>query len=52
MLEKLLAEYKEKFGEPFPMFVVRYLDDEEISKSIQECIDKGEPLELEDGADY
>lgn len=52
MLEKLLEEYKEKFGDAFPMFVVRNLDDGEIIKLVQKCIEANKPLELEDGVDY
>ena len=42
MLDKLLEEYIDKFGEGFPTYqVLRDKTEEESIKIIQECIDKG-----------
>ena len=38
MLQYKLIEYAEKFGENFPYFLVKHLDDEEIIKEIDECL--------------
>ena len=42
MLDKLLEEYIDKFGEGFPTFqVFRGITEEERIAVVQECIDKG-----------
>ena len=50
-MDKYLKEYKEKFGEQFPIMLCRGCDDEEIIEIIDECISKNEPYVVEHG-DY
>lgn len=53
-MESKLQEYRDKFDEQFPLMMVRGIDDAEIIKLIDGCIESGEPYEpdFEDGVDY
>lgn len=53
MNEKLM-KYSEQFGENFPMFIVRNMEENEIIKIIDDCLKTNTPYELniEDGDDY
>ena len=53
-MEKLLSDYLEKFGEQFPIMLVRGMDDDEIESIIKRCLDSGEPYEpeLDENSDY
>jgi len=46
-MDDLLIEYADKFGENFPLFIVRNLDDEEITNLIKTAIEKNEPYGVE-----
>lgn len=48
MLDKLLQEYADKFGDNFPLVYVRHLEEKEIIELIKNAINKNEPYE----ADY
>ena len=42
MLERLLKEYAEKFGDGFPMIPVAWgITEEEVCEMIKKCIDEG-----------
>lgn len=53
-MDKLLDQYREKFGEQFPLMLVMGMSEDDIIKIIEECLEKGVPYdpELEEGADY
>ena len=40
-LKKLVNDYKERFGEPFPVWGY---EDDEIASLVQEALEKGEPV--------
>lgn len=44
-INELREEYKNKFGEQMPMFLVRHLDDEEIIKLMEDCIKNNKPYD-------
>lgn len=50
-MDKLLKEYKERFGEQFPMMLCRGCDDGEIEGIIRDCLKKNKPYTVEQG-DY
>ena len=54
MLDKLLDEYQGRFGENFPLMLCRTMEEDEIIKNIQKCLDDDAPYEpeLNDKADY
>jgi len=54
MLEELLNKYAEQFGDSFPIFAVRGLDEDEIIKIVQSSLDENKQYEPEylDGVDY
>lgn len=47
-MEEKLEQYVEQFGENFPLFIVGNMDEDEIIKVIDDCIESGEPYEIED----
>lgn len=53
-MDELLFQYADRFGENFPMFYARDMDDEEVSRTIQRCLDSGKPYtpDFEDGVLY
>ena len=53
-MESKLQEYKDKFGEQFPLMMVMGMDDSEIIKLIDGCIESGEPYapDFEGGVCY
>ena len=51
LIEKKLNEYAELFGENFPIFIVRNLEESEIIKIIDECIKNNKPYEIKDEND-
>ncbi|MBR5584079.1 MAG: hypothetical protein IKW21_06085 [Lachnospiraceae bacterium] len=46
MIEKL-NEYAEYFGENFPIFIARDLDEGELIRTIDDCIKNNKPYEVE-----
>lgn len=46
-MEKLIDDYLEKFGEQFPIMLLRGVSEEELKAIIQKCIDEGKPYEPE-----
>lgn len=44
-MDEKLDEYKELFGEPFPLMLVMGMGNDEIIKIIQRCIENGEPYD-------
>ncbi|MBQ3834639.1 MAG: hypothetical protein II816_03915 [Elusimicrobia bacterium] len=40
-MDDLLLEYRDKFGENFPIFCFMGIDEEEVKKVIRECLDEG-----------
>ena len=50
-MDDLLIEYADKFGENFPLFIVRNLNDEEIINLIKTAIEKNEPYKVETDED-
>lgn len=54
MLDKLLIEYADQFGDNFPIFDVKHLDEDEIIKIIESAIEKNEPYDpdYQDDVDY
>lgn len=48
MLEKLLTEYADRFGENFPMFASRGTPEKEIIAILEQCIQDGTPYEYEE----
>ena len=53
-LDKLLDKYEEHFGECFPLMLCRGMDDDEMCKTIQKCLDKNKAYSpaLDHDADY
>ena len=47
MVNKLLNEYVEKFGENFPLMIVR-LNDDELAEVLNKCLDEGKPYEFDE----
>lgn len=54
MLDELLNRYTEQFDDNFPIFAVRGMDEDEIIKIVQKCLDENKPYDHEylDGVDY
>jgi hypothetical protein len=46
-MEEKLNQYAEHFGENFPIFIARRLDEDELVKIIDDCIAKNKPYEIE-----
>lgn len=53
-MDEKYKEYREKLGEQFPRFLVQGMEDVEITKIIDRCIESGKPYEVDakDGAQY
>lgn len=53
ILEALLTQYVEKFGDNFPLFCIRGMDEDEIIKLVQKSLDDNKPVEVKylDGVD-
>ena len=53
-MSKLLDEYRNKFGDQFPLMLCMSMTEDEIMELIQDCIDKGKPYEpeIEEGHIY
>ena len=47
LFERLMREYREKFGEDFPVFLCMGMSDEEIIAEIESCLKSGKKLEPE-----
>ena len=50
-MDKLIEEYRKKFGETFPLMLCRGCDDDEIIEIIKECISSNKPYTVYNG-DY
>lgn len=48
----LLDEYKEKFGDQFPMMMMLSTPEEEIMDAIQKCLDSGKKFKYKEGRFY
>lgn len=46
-MEQKLNEYAKKFGENFPIFMVRGMSEDKVVKTIDECIKNNKPYEVE-----
>ena len=46
ILDSLLEEYLQKFGDCFPVFEVGG-SDEDLIEALRECIESGKPYEIE-----
>jgi hypothetical protein len=53
-MDALLDKYRDRFGEQFPLMLCRGLTDDEICRTIQQCLDNGEPFdpELDSDSNY
>lgn len=53
-MESKLQEYMDRFGEQFPLMMVQGMEDSEIIKLVDGCLESGEPYEpdYEDGVLY
>lgn len=47
-MDDKLEKYAEQFAENFPLFMVRNLNEDEIIKIIDDCIESGKPYEPKD----
>lgn len=55
MLDELLNEYYERFGENYPLMITSMVSADEVIEDIRKCLINGkraEPVELEDGFNY
>lgn len=54
MLEGLLYAYSERFHENFPMMIIKDMDEDEIIRTVQSCLQENKPLYVDcpDGVDY
>ena len=53
-MDEKLREYREAFGEQFPLMLVQGVSDDGIAAIIDECLEVGRPYEpeCEDGIKY
>ena len=53
-MDKLLMDYRYKFGENFPIMMMMSETEENIIKIIEECIKNNKPYDVKriDGANY
>lgn len=51
-MNELLDEYKEKFGECFPLMLTMGMSEERIKDTVKECIKKNKPYEVDEYGDY
>jgi hypothetical protein len=47
IFSKKLFEYADRFGENFPTYNYLYASEAEIIEKINECLEKGKPIETE-----
>lgn len=54
MLNELLIQYADQFGDSFPLFQVKQLDEDEIISLVQTSIESNVPYEsnYQDNVDY
>lgn len=45
-LQELLDEYREKFGDIFPMMACMDMSDEEVAEEVRKCLDSGRPFDI------
>lgn len=53
-MDALLDEYRIRFKEQFPLMLCKSMTDDDICKTIQQCLDDGKPYspELDPEANY
>lgn len=51
-MDKLLIEYKDKFGECFPLMLVMGMSDDKICELIKECLETNKSYEVNNEYDY
>lgn len=51
-MDKVLDEYKEKFGECFPLMLTRGMEEKEIEEIAKKCIADNKPYEVKAENDY
>lgn len=51
-MEDKLQEYKDTFGEQFPLMLVQGMEDEDIIEEIEGCLKRGTPYEPEPDLKY
>lgn len=44
-MDELLYEYRQTFGENFPLFMMMSEDEDKVKSIIKECLEDGEPYE-------
>ena len=44
-LDRLMDEYKAKFGDIFPRMMMMSAPDEEVVAAIRQCLDTGQPFD-------
>lgn len=49
--DEALKRYREKFGEPFPLYMALGMEDEKIVEIISECVESGKEYDPEIGPD-
>lgn len=51
---EILTEYREKFGEAFPLMLTRHMTEKQIIETVEDCIRTGKPYtpELEPDSFY
>lgn len=47
-MEQLLDQYRERFGEPLPLYEVFGMSDEEIDEIVRECLAKNKPFKAKE----
>jgi len=55
MLDELLKEYYNTFGEDYPLMITEMITADEVIEDIRKCLISGkraEPMELDAGLDY
>lgn len=55
MLDELLREYFDAFGEDYPIMITAMVSADEVIEDIRKCLINGKPatpMELEEGLDY
>lgn len=51
-MEDKLQEYRDAFGEQFPLMLVQGMDDDDILAEIEGCLKRGVPYEPEPNIKY
>lgn len=54
MLDQLLIQYRDQFGENFPIMSLGGTSEDDLLKLIKKCLDTGEPYQIDydTGTDY